>query len=133
MKFDELPPEIKDAIRDRNANRRMPEAQAELDRFREEILKEVPPMRDTFVGGGLLVFGEEIRKEVPPKVQAIPSELWMLRNDDNGRFVPSIDDAPGGDTYLVAFTEGEAINAALHQAKEYDVPCTPVRVKGGVS
>lgn len=57
----------------------------------------------------------------------IPAELWMLWN---GRgWVCSIDDAREGATYLVAFSEGEARNAAKHQEENYYIECVPVRVK----
>jgi hypothetical protein len=66
----------------------------------------------------------------------IPDELWLLWNPDDDTsdphppcWVVSVDDAPGGRTYLTAFTEAEAVAAAGHQAELYCVNCVPVRVK----
>lgn len=67
---------------------------------------------------------------VPP----LPAELWGLWNDcpehpDGGNWVCSIDDAPHGDTFLVAFSEREAKFAAIHQNESYGLNCRPVRIK----
>lgn len=57
----------------------------------------------------------------------IPAELWMLWSGSG--WVLSIDDAPGGETHLVAFSEQEAIAAAEHQKALYVDDCIAVRVK----
>jgi len=64
----------------------------------------------------------------------IPGELWMLWNEPADRrfdagWVASIDDAPHGQTYLVAFSESEAAMASAHQNREFCINCRPVRVK----
>lgn len=63
----------------------------------------------------------------------IPNELWMFWVGSDGKrpghWVVSVDDAPGGQTYLVAFTEAEAKTAATYQEDTYECPCTPIRVK----
>ena len=70
------------------------------------------------------------------KLPEIPGELWMLwkiGTTDGGVFDPvwcvAYDDPPGGDNYLVCFSEADAIAAAAHQADTYDILCRPVRVK----
>lgn len=67
---------------------------------------------------------------VPP----LPRQAWALWNDDpgaeaHGNWVTSIDDAPGGETYLVSFSEAEATNAAIHQNESYGLRCRPMRIK----
>jgi hypothetical protein len=59
----------------------------------------------------------------------IPAQLWMLWNPETGKWVCSLDDAPHGETFLVALNEREAGFAALHQNESYDLDCYPVRVK----
>lgn len=61
------------------------------------------------------------------KYLTIPSALWMLWNGSG--WVVSADDAPGGETFLVATSEREAIEAANYQDHVYGVNCVPVRVK----
>ncbi len=51
----------------------------------------------------------------------LPEELWMLWNPKGGVWVVSIDDAPDGPTYLVAFGQPEAEAAAKHQEDYYGV------------
>ena len=70
------------------------------------------------------------------KLPEIPGELWMLwktGTTDGDDFDPgwcvAYDDPPGGDNYLVCFSEVDAIAAAAHQADTYDILCRPVRVK----
>lgn len=65
---------------------------------------------------------------------AMPAELWMLwitdEDGENGKWLVSVDDAPGGTTYLACFTEDEAIAAIEHQALTYGTEnVTPIRVK----
>lgn len=57
----------------------------------------------------------------------IPDELWMLANADE--WISSIDDAPGGATYLVCFCQEEAETAAKYQNALYGTECVAVRVK----
>jgi len=65
-----------------------------------------------------------------PAPAAIPGELWMLQHE-SGRWCLAADNADhlGGQTYLVAFSEAEAVAAAKHQDEFNDYPCLPVRVK----
>lgn len=67
------------------------------------------------------------RKTGTPKVA--PSELWMLWNHDSEDWCLSLDDAPAGETFLVALTEKEAKKAAKYQNEQYETDCVPVRVK----
>jgi hypothetical protein len=57
----------------------------------------------------------------------LPPELWMLWRGEG--WVVSLDDAPGGETYLVATSEREARIAAEYQNDMYELNCIPVRVK----
>jgi hypothetical protein len=73
-------------------------------------------------------------EQAATKAPEIPGELWMLmnRNDScepEGGWVRSFDDAPSGETFLVAFSEKEALAAAAHQNELYFLNCVPVRVK----
>lgn len=64
----------------------------------------------------------------------VPAQLWALWQDlpgheHGGYYIVSLDDAPHGETYLVAFTETEAVMAANYQNESYDLNCRPVRIK----
>lgn len=64
------------------------------------------------------------------KVPVVPIELWMLWVPSTGVWVVSVDDAPGGETYLACCSEEEALIAAEYQNGMYDqLGCIPVRVK----
>ena len=69
----------------------------------------------------------EILNDVPTRKPEIPAELWMLW--EGSGWVVSVDEAPGGPTYLVAFSEADADSAAAHQEETFGVECVPVRVK----
>jgi hypothetical protein len=58
-----------------------------------------------------------------------PAELWMLWLPESEAWVVSVDDAPGGPTYLASLGEEEAKAAAEHQEYLYGIRCVPVRVK----
>jgi hypothetical protein len=64
--------------------------------------------------------------QLSPSQPEIPGELWMLWIPRLGEWVISTDDGP---TWLVVFSEVDAIDAAKFQAKQYAVDCYPVRVK----
>lgn len=71
---------------------------------------------------------------MPETVPPIPDQLWMFwlpnGEDQHAGWLVTNDDAPQGPTYLVAFSESDARNAALHQENTYDLEnVTPVRVK----
>lgn len=55
-----------------------------------------------------------------------PDELWMLWSDEFMDWVVSSDSLH---SYLCSTSEADAILEAEHQAKHYDLPCRPVRVK----
>jgi hypothetical protein len=55
-----------------------------------------------------------------------PEELWLLWHGDG--WCGSIDDAPGGQTYLASTSMDDAVNAAVYQTLQYDVTCIPIRV-----
>jgi hypothetical protein len=61
-----------------------------------------------------------------PQKDDMPGELWMLWHGSG--FVRSVDDARGGETFLVSRTKAAAAAAAGHQRETYDVHCIPVRV-----
>jgi hypothetical protein len=58
-----------------------------------------------------------------------PSELWMLWLPETETWVVSVDDAPGGPTYLASLREEEALAAAEHQEYMYGIRCVPVKDK----
>lgn len=80
-----------------------------------------------------LKIAEDSRDAQPefPRPDRIPDELWMLWEVNSGCWVVTVDDAPNGETYLVAFSESEAQAAARHQDETYQLDCVPVQVKGG--
>jgi hypothetical protein len=61
----------------------------------------------------------------------MPEELWMFWCSDHGTWATSIDDARDGRTYLVSFSEEQAVNAARHQNDNYfeNDECVPVRIR----
>jgi hypothetical protein len=63
-----------------------------------------------------------------PKIPEIPAELWMLWTGHG--WLVSVDEPPGGATYLIALSEAEAIAASQHQRQMYGVETTPARVDG---
>lgn len=77
---------------------------------------------------------DELAATPPPVAPPIPPELWGLWEPDpsereGGHWVPSIDDAPSGNTILVTFTKAEAVFASAHQNKSHGQNCRPVRIK----
>jgi hypothetical protein len=73
------------------------------------------------------ITAEDIADGSVTKYPSIPHELWMLW--DGSGWVVSADDAPGGETYLVAFTQKEAKESSDYQEQMYGLTCVPVRVK----
>jgi hypothetical protein len=74
-----------------------------------------------------------VDKAPPQLLPEPPAELWMLWNPpgdgDEGSWVPTIDDAPGGETFMTCLDRDSAQKAAAYQNDMYDLFCIPIRVK----
>lgn len=68
---------------------------------------------------------EPSESSAPPAI----NELWMLWSDVNKAWVVSLDDAPGGESFLCCLTESEAQMAADYQNGNYELSCRAVRIK----
>lgn len=62
------------------------------------------------------------------KVQ-IPRRLFLLQDQEEGHFIPALDDSGGCDDLLAYVSLKAARRGAAHQNKLYDLGCEPVRVK----